>query len=182
MTLTTHAIVGAAAAQFFPRNPAFAFFAGFFSHFIIDSLPHRDYKILSGKKENEIKDLLDYDMNVWTRAFVWDALRIGFDMFLGIILSIVIFTTLNNSSLVVALLGAIGGILPDPLQFVYWKTKMRFMVPLQRFHAWIQKEKPNFGFLTSVVIQIFMVIILISVVVYLTNFYEAEKWIAFLTK
>ncbi len=34
-----------------------------------------------------------------------------------------------------------AGMLPDPLQFVYYKTRSRLLVPLQRFHIWIQKGK-----------------------------------------
>jgi hypothetical protein len=62
MTLTTHALLGAAAASLFPASPALAFAAGFASHFAADALPHWDYKILS-KKENK-EDKLDEHFNI----------------------------------------------------------------------------------------------------------------------
>jgi hypothetical protein len=140
MTLTTHAIVGAAAASLFPTSPVLAFAAGFASHFAIDSLPHWDYRILSKHKEesNRLNDNID----VRNPTFILDLMRIGSDALLGTILSIFIFSVwLFHLPIWFSILGAWAGILPDPLQFVYYKTRLAIMVPLQRFHIWVQKGK-----------------------------------------
>ncbi len=146
MTLTTHAIFGAAAASFFPQSPALAFVAGFFSHFAIDAIPHWDYAILSGKKDpaNPLND----DM-VIGKYFILDLMRIGFDALLGVVASLLLFGGGTYQSLIILFIGAIAGILPDPLQFVYWKFRHEPLISLQRFHVWIHAkgkiEKAYFG-------------------------------------
>lgn len=154
MTLTSHAIAGAAAAQFFPSNPVLAFSAGFVSHFLLDFIPHWDYDVLSGKEDPN--NPLNYDM-VLGEKFLIDLARIGFDACLGIVLSLAIFTQLNDSAPLLAFAGAIGGITPDPFQFLYWKTKVWPLTYLQKFHVWVQKDKnlkvkPVIGFLLQAVL------------------------------
>ncbi len=139
MTLTTHALVGATVAQLFPENPFVGFCLGFASHLAIDSLPHWDYRILSLREDAH--DQLEKDM-VMGKAFLFDAVRIGTDLLIGITLSIFLFGhILKSSTDLVALCGALGGIAPDPLQFVFWKTRSKFLLHLQRFHTWIQEGK-----------------------------------------
>jgi len=139
MTLTTHAVVGAAAASLFPSQPVLAFAAGFVSHLAIDALPHWDYSILSKQQEtNRLND----DINVHNKKFFFDLARIGSDALLGTILAVLIFSFwLFDLPIWFVVLGAWAGILPDPLQFVYWKTRSKLLLPLQRFHIWIQKGK-----------------------------------------
>lgn len=156
MTLTTHAIVGAAAAQIFPSHPVLGFFAGFASHFLIDSIPHWDYKILSFK-EGEAGHLND-DM-ILNSKFLIDLLRIGADFWIGIILSLLIYTKLTNSNPLIIILGSLGGIFPDPLQFLYWKTKFKLLEPLQRFHIWIQdgmhfRHRPLIGIPLQILLDV----------------------------
>jgi hypothetical protein len=140
MTLTTHAIVGAAAASIFPSQPVLAFAAGFASHLAIDSLPHWDYKILS-KSRNE-SDRLDEHFNIKSREFVLDLARIGSDAVLGTILAVLIFSfLLFHFPIWFVVMGAWAGILPDPLQFVYYKFRPKFMESLQRFHIYVQEGK-----------------------------------------
>lgn len=142
MTLTTHAIVGAAAASLFPASPVLAFAAGFASHLAIDSLPHWDYRILSKQDPLKVEDKLQENMNVRSKEFVFDLLRIGSDAALGVVLACFIFSFwLFQFPLWLAVLGAVAGILPDPLQFVYYKTRSKLLLPLQRFHIWVQKGK-----------------------------------------
>lgn len=141
MTLTTHAVVGAAAASFFPQSPALAFAAGFASHFLIDALPHWDYELRS-KKDKTLHGTLNDDMDVRSGAFLFDCMRVGGDALFGTALSIFIFSFwLFNLPLWLVVLGAWAGILPDPLQFLYYKTRLKLLEPLQRFHIWIQKGR-----------------------------------------
>lgn len=163
MTLATHAIVGAAFAELFPTHPIGAFAAGFASHLAIDSLPHWDYLPLSLRKDKERP--LETDMVVG-KNFLKDSLKIGLDALIGMIIAISIFNYFfHTAPLSITTIGAIAGILPDPLQFVYYKTRSQLLLPLQRFHVWVQKGKsldvkPWIG----VSLQLVLVIIICTVI------------------
>jgi hypothetical protein len=151
MTLTTHAIVGAAAASLFPEQPVLAFVAGFASHFAIDAIPHWDYKMLSKKINGDEARArpLEQDM-VLGKHFLLDLVRIGSDALFGLLLSVGIFYFwLFHIPFLIVAVGAIAGILPDPLQFVYFKTRSKLLEPLQTFHQWIHgyrvKTNPLMG-------------------------------------
>lgn len=131
MTLATHAVVGAAAAQLFPSNPALAFLAAFLSHFAMDAIPHWDYKLLSKNGE---------DM-VIGKEFIIDLMRVGFDFLLGITLSFLFFQPEGQPIQWTILIGAVGGVLPDPLQFAYWKFRHEPLLSLQRFHIRAHAKK-----------------------------------------
>jgi hypothetical protein len=130
MTLATHALVGAAVASFFPEQPAVALCAAFASHFLVDAIPHGDYRILSASIHPEIGAAMTFD-----RTLALDMLRIGADALIGIALAFLFFAPLGHPYLV--LLAACAGILPDPLQFAYTRFKREPLVSLQRFHQWI---------------------------------------------
>lgn len=139
MTLTTHALVGAAAASLFPTHPYAAFAAGFASHFAIDALPHWDYRPASLKKDKA--NPLNTDMVLGKRFFL-DLLVIGSDAALGVALSVIIFSyAFFHISPSIIFIGACAGLFPDALQFLYFKTRSKVLEPLQRFHIWIQKGK-----------------------------------------
>lgn len=167
MTLTTHAIVGAASAQLFPAHPALAFSAGFVSHLAIDSLPHWDYEILSLKHDE--RDPLSDDM-VLGKKFLFDLVRIGSDALLGLVFSLLIFFYFfHTSTVTLILIGAAGGIFPDFLQFVYWKTRSKILTPLQRFHIWIQEGKSlHIHPLAGLSLQFAMVIVLVLTSLFLS--------------
>jgi hypothetical protein len=129
MTLTTHAVVGAAIASLIPEHPVLVFCAAFASHFVIDAIPHWDYAIASSSINPKIGAVMKYD-----EAFFQDVLRIGTDALLGILLSLWLFGSYHPW---VVLLGACAGILPDPLQFIYTRWRHEPLVSLQRFHQWI---------------------------------------------
>ncbi len=134
MTLTTHAIVGAAAARIFSFNPALAMAAAFLSHFLIDAIPHWDYIPRSFQKDPD--NPLNNDMTIG-KDFSHDVMIILFDAVLGIVLSLLIFSSHTAYDAGIIVLGAMFGILPDPLQFVYWKVRREPLISLQRFHVWI---------------------------------------------
>jgi hypothetical protein len=135
MTLTTHAVVGAGAASLFLGNPLLAFCAAFLSHFLIDAIPHWDY--IPRSMRNNSEDPLKTDMTLG-KDFILDLCVIGADALFGILLSLLFFG--NSVGLVIAFIGAVGGILPDPLQFVYWKIRKEPLISLQRFHLWIHAK------------------------------------------
>lgn len=137
MTLTTHAIVGAAVARVFAGNPLAAFCVAIASHFLIDALPHWDYHLRSAKRDE--KNIMNNDMAI-NRDFFFDLLKIALDATAGLVLSFVIFQPEGDSAVIAVLLGVIGGILPDPLQFVYFKWRHEPLISIQRFHMWIHTD------------------------------------------
>lgn len=140
MTLTTHAIVGAAAASFFPQHPYAAFAAGVVSHLAIDALPHWDYRLRSDQRLPGQK--IEMDLR-WGRDFIYDICAVSADALLGFVLTFAVAWILNIP-LWLALIGAGAGLYPDLLSFAYMEAR-KFAPrlawayrPLQRFHAWVQ--------------------------------------------
>lgn len=160
MVLATHAVVGTIIATTFTSNPYIAFVIAFASHFILDPIPHWDYKLHSFRNDPEGK--LNHDM-VLGKTFITDLLRISTDAILGMIISFILFLyILKISTIPVILASVIGAILPDPLQFVYWKTKSKILLPLQKFHKWIHGRKLDIHHFQGILLQVFIVVIFLS--------------------
>ena len=88
MTLTTHAVVGAAAASLFPEHPYLAFAAGFASHFAIDALPHWEYGHYLRSMQWDPAQGMHTDMRLG-KDFVRDLAIIAGDALLGFVLTFV---------------------------------------------------------------------------------------------
>lgn len=138
MTLTTHAMVGVAAASLAPSHRVLAFSLAFLSHFLIDAIPHWDYRLVSQHYEGA--DLMTVDMPFGVK-FLADLVKIGFDFILGSIFSFLIFGLFIKLSPALITVGVAGGMLPDFLQFAYMKFRHEPLVSLQRFHIWIHTKK-----------------------------------------
>jgi hypothetical protein len=134
MILTTHAVVGAALASFVPSHPAVAFVLGFGSHFILDAIPHVDYPI----KSRSVNPRIGAPM-VLDRALLQDAVTIGADGLFGIIAALFLFSSPTNVWAI--LMGAVGAMFPDPLQFVYTRFPHEPLRTLQRFHRWAHSKR-----------------------------------------
>jgi hypothetical protein len=169
MTLATHAIVGGAVASLFPSHPITAFIAGFMSHFILDAIPHWDYKILSAYANPNIAastQKIKVD-----KYFGFDLLRIGADVLLGIIITLLVWHPTGAVQLQILSLGMIGGMLPDFLQFVYARFPHQPMVLIQKFHDFMHaknslRNKPFLGVFTQIAL-IFCVILLMKYLIQL---------------
>ena len=162
MVLTTHAVAGAAVATLVPSHPVLGFALGFGSHFVLDSVPHWEYPVFSMKGG---KSPLDNDMLI-NKAFVGDLIRIGIDGMLGITLALFFLGTIYHHSFFIIILGAIAGMLPDALQFVYFKWRHEPLVSLQKFHIWVHPKlslhnKPFIGVLSQIVF-IFLIIFVLK--------------------
>lgn len=148
MVLTPHAVVGATIASFFRLNPFTAFWAGFLSHFFMDFIPHWDYKLKSARYDEA--NPLNNDLII-SRDSTLDFIKIGFDGFLGVAISLLFFTLGANISPFVVIAGALGAILPDPLQLVYMKYRREPFITLQKthmlFHSRLRITNPVFGVL-----------------------------------
>jgi len=153
MTLTAHALAGASVAMLLRNNPVAAFFGAFAIHFVADVLPHWDYKIKSLKKnpDNYLENRIVFDT-----TFLRDLFFTGLDCSLGIVLSFFVISQIAPVYAPIAVLGAIGGVLPDFLQLIYFIFPKSPIIYLQKFHHWVQAENifehsPFWGIVSQVV-------------------------------
>jgi uncharacterized protein (DUF2062 family) len=138
MTLATHAVTGALIGAVGSENLAFAAGAGFLSHFVFDTIPHWDYKL--GAATEDKNNPLNNTMNVGSKAFIVDLAKIGLDFLLGMVIVAFLVYSKPTQVIIGAFVGALFAVIPDPLQFVYWKFKPLFMQPLQRFHVYMHAD------------------------------------------
>jgi hypothetical protein len=129
MILSTHALVGAAIANMLPAHPVAGFVLGFASHFALDAIPHADYPIRSASLDPKIGAPLRFD-----RALLLDAITIGADGLLGLLLALLLFASPESQWAV--LLGACGAMLPDAIQFLHARFPYEPLRTLQRLHRW----------------------------------------------
>src|SRR3989344_4805072 len=122
MSLATHAIIGAATARVLAFNPILVVVVAFFSHFILDAIPHWDYKL---KSQIEIDQPENGVSMTFGRNFVFDLIKIGFDFWLGLGLVFFIFFINQEGNGPLIILGALAGTLPDFLQFLIGKKKKK---------------------------------------------------------
>jgi hypothetical protein len=158
MILCTHAIVGAALASFLPSHPAAAFVIGFASHFAVDAIPHRDYPINSRSVNPRIGAPMAFD-----RALLQDAVTIGFDGVFGLVAALLLFG--SPAGLFAILLGAIGAMLPDPLQFMHARLPHEPLRTLQRFHLWAHTNKQVKGIIFGVGTQAAFVAVVVGLTI-----------------
>lgn len=108
-------------------NPLLGLFLAFFSHLILDSLPHKEYSISNIKKGDWKKSATDF-------------LKISLDILFGIL---IIFLFSKNIPL--AILGGFFAALPDGLSFLFFVfPQMKILNFLNRFHRkthWFELEK-----------------------------------------
>lgn len=159
MILTTHALVGSSLTNLFPNNPMLGFGLAFASHYIIDTIPHKDYNIdhFLDKDSKSFKSVLN------NLKSALGFLLIGADFLIGIILSVLIFAR-GERSLFITALGICGGVLPDVLQFLYYKFKKKPWLITQKIHYFFHspnemKDKPFFGVLNQILCSISFILI-----------------------
>lgn len=149
MILATHAVAAAALAATMPNQPVLAFAAAGASHFLLDAIPHWDYELRSSRKDRN--NPLNDDI-VLGRDFWFDSIKLGADTVLGLALTWFLFRSFFTGPLgtLTFAAGITGGLLPDLLQFAYFKLRWPWLTTLQRFHYWIhadhnRKLKPFIG-------------------------------------
>lgn len=117
-------------------NPLLGLIFAWGSHYILDIIPHRDYDIggIEGLKEKNIKKFLQLIM------------KVGTDFCLGLLFVILLFKNTNNFP-ALALSGAIFGIGPDIITFLFYRFNItqKFFVSHQRFHQWCNHWYEKFG-------------------------------------
>lgn len=167
MTLATHAVVGSLIGAVTAHALPVGIVAAVLSHPIMDTIPHWDYS-LSTAKGNK-KDPMQNDMAIGGKAFYIDLLKIAFDFCLGMAIVIAVFYTQPKIVFFSAVLCALLAVLPDPLQFVYWKTRNKILAPFQRFHMYMHAKsnfntQPIFG-ITAQAAIIIVILVLIKYIV-----------------
>lgn len=165
MILVTHGVIGAGIANVARLNPVSAFIVGFLSHFILDTIPHWDYPIRSSTK-GSVENPIDGDFIIG-RNFYVDLVKVFFDALFGILIPYFFFS--NDMSIVQfatsgIIWGAIGGMTPDFLQFVYTKFRHEPMISLQKFHIWMHAHtRLNHRMILGPALQIGLIVLTIIV-------------------
>ena len=171
MTLATHAVVGAATATLCPSHPIIAFSAGFASHFLLDAIPHWDYKILSKYADPNLAMCVNSQGSSSSsrikrdRWFWFDLLRTGCDVLLGAAIILIFLQPRSRIQWLTIGAGAFGAILPDFLQFVYMRFPHQPLVALQKFHIYLMhaksdlNDRPFIGIASQVAVMAFGIIL-----------------------
>jgi hypothetical protein len=157
LTLTTHAIVGAAIASLLPTHPYLAVSAAFASHFLLDAIPHWDYPLRSDSMNPGVVAAMKFDS-----AVLADVLTIGADAMLGLGLALLLLARPGDFALIIC--GAGAAILPDALQFAYMRFPREPLISLQRFHCWIHASRnlsgrPVLGLSAQISLVVFVLLI-----------------------
>jgi hypothetical protein len=132
--LSTHAIVGAAVASLMPDHPALAFACGVASHFAIDAIPHWDYPLRAISIKPNTGAALKLNWFLFR-----DLGLIMLDACVGLGVALWLYAT--PTAEVAVLLGALGAMLPDPLQLAHRLWPREPLRTLQRFHVWMHTKR-----------------------------------------
>lgn len=136
MTLATHIIAaGVATKPFLGRvSDPIIFVVAILSHYLLDTIPHFDYKLLSiAWNEEGNKAKTHFTTTLHTATI--DLLNIGIDIAIGVAFLIILarpeitLTNFITYSLII-----IGSILPDALQPIYILWKRFPMTQIQNLH------------------------------------------------
>ena len=134
MILSAHAIVGGTIASLMPGHPVLCFFVGAASHFAIDAIPHVDYPLHSISVRRSSPRALTLN---W--LLVQDLGLITLDACVGLAIVLWLYASPGATTAVVA--GALGAMLPDPLQLLQKLYPREPLKSLQRFHSWIHTKR-----------------------------------------
>ncbi len=166
MILASHIIVsgllGATTHNYF-----LAATLGFFSHYIVDAIPHWD-AYLSPDFDSRAKSKGGYFLK---DKFLYKELgKVAIDILIGLsVLSLILLKTSGLGNITYAAIGTFFGVLPDPLQLLYLMTNWRFLKPNHeiqlRLHTLIYKTKP--GLALGIITQIATIALVFTMTLYL---------------
>jgi hypothetical protein len=117
-----------------PNHPALAFASGIASHFAIDAIPHWDYPLRSISLKPGVGSAMMLNFSL-----VWDLGLITLDACVGLAVALWLYASPTAATAV--LLGALGAMLPDPLQIAHKLCPREPLRSLQRFHVWIHTRR-----------------------------------------
>ncbi len=132
MILSTHAIAGTASVIILKRYPLLGLVVAFFSHFVLDAVPHWHYRILSMDEDDSspFGNKLDFG-----KKFLKDIFRTGIDFCLGLGVSLFVSQYFFPGNFWLVFWGAFAGVLPDAIQVLYYRFKnLKPLYWFQWFH------------------------------------------------
>jgi hypothetical protein len=142
MILSVHATFGAAVASMMPGHPVLGFTLGFASHFILDAIPHKDYKLIStGPDANKKPEAVDLIREKF--SLIRDMIFVSFDAFVGLCLAFLFF--FNPAHPAIFLIGAVSALIPDFLTFLYLLLKHKPLGKFFNFHVGLVHSKIVFN-------------------------------------
>lgn len=134
--LFTHTVIGTAAAGLVAGNPVLGFGLALGSHYLSDVVPHWEYKLITKSLDPDFEEKI-----LWTDRNLWiDILKLGVDFGLGIVVSILLFKLYFNVDWLTIIVGIMGGVLPDVLQFAYAKIKKEPFLLFQKIHNFFHSD------------------------------------------
>ncbi|MDP2676166.1 MAG: hypothetical protein Q8O83_00560 [bacterium] len=149
MILTTH-VLGAAVLTkpLLGLHPVLLFVGALASHYLLDIIPHRDYKLDAVIREGQGKTAKF--LGIHRERLFGDVLKIFID---GAVGAGILFFIIRPEISIVGLVpfGAIvlGAVLPDILQPMFWFFPKGPMPFIHRFHKWVHtayEPRPFIGF------------------------------------
>jgi hypothetical protein len=121
-------------ASFMPDHPVLAFVFGAASHFAIDAIPHVDYPLHSISVKRNATSVLTLN---W--LLVSDLGLIALDACVGLAIVLCLYASPGATTAILA--GALGAMLPDPLQVLQKLYPREPLRSLQRFHGWMHTKR-----------------------------------------
>lgn len=163
MILSSHIIVASALSAPLINQPlgflnsALIFILSLISHFLIDMIPHWDYKVAFVEKFKEArKSGFPVSNKEFKILFKADLIKFLFDGILGISLSFLIFNfPIDFEKILMFGFAVFGGILPDVLTVFYFIKKEPFLKFFWQFHNFIHGRRVSKDrFLFGAILQI----------------------------
>lgn len=131
MVLTTHAAAGAAITLAFRSNPWLGLVLALLSHFALDAIPHWHYPVKRLKRELANGNRRAPELN---KGVMKDLLAIHADFALGIGVAAWAGLRFAPEDIVLILIGAALGTMPDFFQLLYYLFPSSPLAHIQRFH------------------------------------------------
>ena len=133
MILTTHVLTSTVLNRYIARsNPFLAFFWGWLSHYLADSLPHVDYNLNSLSDKGAVK--------VARRKKISDYARVGLDALIGSLISYWLIWPENWYQVFYWMAVVAGGVIPDFLHYVNDILEIKIPVFLTKFHEGVHTK------------------------------------------
>jgi hypothetical protein len=164
MILTPHAIVGAAIANIIPSEPALGFSLAFLSHYVLDTIPHKDYNINSFMNKNT-KKVIPIFKNIWSTLSFF---AIIFDFIFAIFICTIFFIR-DGKSAIITMVGIIGAVLPDLFQYYYYKYKKQPFIFFQKINDRFSYDSDKASLFWGILSQIILPVIFLTLYFYITN-------------
>lgn len=137
MILSSHIIVAAAATAplvitpISPANTALIFLTALASHYLLDLIPHWDYKLSSITNYPKDKETV-----IFKKELLWkDLWKVSSDGLLGLVIALWILNlSFSFEQVFLLLIIVLGAILTDILEIIYAATKKSFLASFHKFH------------------------------------------------